>query len=66
MGRNLVSHFGTTVYHAMGRTVSGKGRDETLVVAENTFSVSAMCLICLIWGRSSYGMMGFCETHQCH
>ena len=48
MGRNLVSHFGTTVYQAMGRTVSGKGRDETLLVVEDAFFVSAMCPICLI------------------
>ena len=39
--------------------VSGKGTDGTLVVAGNAFVVSAMCLICLIWGRSRYEMTGF-------
>ena len=66
MGRDMVSRFSPTVYHGMGGIVSGKGRDETLVVAENVFFVSEMCLICLIWDRASYGMAGFHETHWSH
>ena len=66
MGRDMVSRFGLTVYHGMGRIVSGKGRDETLVVAENAFFVSEMCPICFTWGRFSYEMMGFYGTHRCH
>ena len=44
---------------AWAEIVSGKGTDGTLVVAKNACFVSAMCLICLIWGRSSYEMTGF-------
>ena len=53
MGRDMMSRFSPTVYHGMDGIVSGKGRNETLVVAENVFFVSGMCPICLIWGRSS-------------
>ena len=66
MGRDMVSRFGLTVYHGMGRIVSENGRDETLVIAENAFFVSEMCPICLIWDRSSYGMAGFHGTHRSH
>ena len=41
---------------AWAEIVSGKGTNETLVVAENALFVSAMCLI---WGRSRYEMTGF-------
>ena len=66
MGRDMVSRFSPTVYHGMGRIVSEKGRDETLVVAENVFFVSGMCPICLIWVRSSYELTGSYGTHRYH
>ena len=50
MGRDMVSRFSPTVYHGMGRIVSEKGRDETLVVAEN----AVFC----IWNVSHLSHLG--------
>ena len=66
MGRDLVSRFGLSGYYGMGRNRIWKGYRWDTRVAENALFVSAMCPICLIWGRSSYEMTGFYGTHRCH
>ena len=68
MGRDMMSRFSPTVYHGMDGIVSGKGRNETLVVAENVFFVSEnVSHLSHLGYRSSYGNDGvFIETHQCH
>ena len=66
MGRDMVSRFSPTVYHGMGRIVSEKGRDETLVVAETCF-LYLECVPFVSFGVDpARNETGFYGTHQCH